>query len=259
MLVTDDQDRALLGRQVHWPEGRFSTLAGFVEPGESIEQSVAREVFEEAGVTVGEVEYVASQPWPFPSSLMLGFMARAVSSEITVDGDEIHEARWFSREDLRGPFEAGQMMPPFGVSIAATPDRALVRQAAADEEFRLRGRACPTRTGTTTSTTTAWCSTPYRAAAARPWTWGAGTGLRARKLVKRAAVVSGVDRSPEMIRQARATASGNITFLEADYLDGTALPEGRYDFVSAVAVVHHAPFEDAVVGLVRRWPPADGW
>ncbi|WP_240496692.1 NAD(+) diphosphatase, partial [Streptomyces torulosus] len=76
MGVTDDDDRLLLGRQVHWPEGRFSTLAGFVEPGESIEQAVRREVHEEVGITVGQVEYIASQPWPFPSSLMLGFMAR---------------------------------------------------------------------------------------------------------------------------------------------------------------------------------------
>jgi NAD+ diphosphatase len=119
MLVTDDEDRALLGRQVHWPEGRFSTLAGFVEPGESIEQAVVREVAEEAGVTVGEVSYVASQPWPFPSSLMLGFMARATSSEINVDGDEIHEARWFSREDIREGIESGEILPPSGISIAA--------------------------------------------------------------------------------------------------------------------------------------------
>ncbi|MBC9711160.1 NAD(+) diphosphatase [Streptomyces sp. TRM66268-LWL] len=119
MAVTDEEDRLLLGRQVHWPEGRFSTLAGFVEPGESIEQSVRREVFEEAGVTVGEVEYVASQPWPFPSSLMLGFMARATSAEINVDGDEIEEARWFSRDELRAAFESGEVIPPYGISIAA--------------------------------------------------------------------------------------------------------------------------------------------
>jgi NAD+ diphosphatase len=118
MLVTDEEDRALLGRQVHWPQGRFSTLAGFVEPGESVEQAVVREVAEEAGVTVGEVEYIASQPWPFPSSLMLGFMARASSPHLTVDGDEIHEARWFSREELRAAFETGEVLPPTGVSIA---------------------------------------------------------------------------------------------------------------------------------------------
>jgi NAD+ diphosphatase len=119
MLVTDDQDRALLGRQVHWPKGRFSTLAGFVEPGESVEHTVIREAFEEAGVTVGKVEYVASQPWPFPSSLMLGFMARATSPEVRVDGDEIEEARWFSRDELRAAIESGEVLPPLGISIAA--------------------------------------------------------------------------------------------------------------------------------------------
>lgn len=119
MLVTDEQDRALLGRQVHWPEGRFSTLAGFVEPGESIERAVIREVREEAGVEVGEVDYVASQPWPFPASLMLGFMARARSAEIQVDGEEIEEARWFSREELRTAIERGEVLPPAGISIAA--------------------------------------------------------------------------------------------------------------------------------------------
>ncbi|MET8075436.1 class I SAM-dependent methyltransferase [Streptomyces sp. NPDC005303] len=84
---------------------------------------------------------------------------------------------------------------------------------------------------------------------------GCGDGLLARKLARKAASVTGVDRSPEMIRQARAATPGNITFLEADYLDETALPEGVYDFVSAVAVVHHAPFEDAVGGLVRLLAP----
>lgn len=84
---------------------------------------------------------------------------------------------------------------------------------------------------------------------------GCGDGLLARKLAERAVSVTGVDRSPEMIRQARAASPGDITFLEADYLDGTALPEGKYDFVSAVAVVHHARFEDAVAGLVRLLAP----
>lgn len=119
MLVTDDEDRALLGRQVHWPEGRFSTLAGFVEPGESIERAVIREVAEEAGVAVGGVEYVGSQPWPFPSSLMLGFMARATSPEVRVDGEEIEEARWFSRDDLGEAIESGEVLPLAGISIAA--------------------------------------------------------------------------------------------------------------------------------------------
>ncbi|WP_042384369.1 NAD(+) diphosphatase [Streptacidiphilus melanogenes] len=124
MLVTDDQDRALLGRQALWPEGRYSTLAGFVEPGESLEQAVAREVAEEAGVRVDldTVEYVASQPWPFPASLMLGFTAkvdsRDGSADIRVDGEELAEARWFSREDLAAGMAAGTTLPPSGISIA---------------------------------------------------------------------------------------------------------------------------------------------
>jgi NAD+ diphosphatase len=119
MLVLDEDDRALLGRQVHWPKGRFSTLAGFVEPGESVEQAVVREVGEEAGVAIGQVSYVASQPWPFPSSLMLGFVARATSTELRADGEEIEEARWFSRDELRAAMESGEVLPPAGVSIAA--------------------------------------------------------------------------------------------------------------------------------------------
>jgi NAD+ diphosphatase len=119
MLVTDDDDRALLGRQVHWPEGRFSTLAGFVEPGESLEAAVVREAAEEAGVAIGDVPYVGSQPWPFPSSLMLGFMARATSPDIQADGDEIEDARWFSREELRKAFTTGEVLPPGDLSIAS--------------------------------------------------------------------------------------------------------------------------------------------
>jgi NAD+ diphosphatase len=120
MLVTDESGRCLLGRQAHWPEGRWSTLAGFVEPGESLEQAVAREVAEEAGVRVAEAEYVASQPWPFPSSLMLGFLARARpgGTEITVDGEELSEARWFSRAEFRAGMESGEVLPPSGISIA---------------------------------------------------------------------------------------------------------------------------------------------
>ncbi|WP_035801489.1 NAD(+) diphosphatase [Kitasatospora mediocidica] len=120
MVVTDEEDRCLLGRQALWPEGRWSTLAGFVEPGESIEQAVAREVFEEAGVKVAEVSYVASQPWPFPASLMLGFVAKADpdGTAITVDGEELSEARWISREELRAGMESGEILPPSGISIA---------------------------------------------------------------------------------------------------------------------------------------------
>lgn len=119
MLVTDDDDRALLGRQSAWPEGRFSTLAGFVEPGESLEDAVRREVDEEVGVRVGDVEYAASQPWPFPASLMLGFFARAETTDIAVDEVEIAEARWLTRAELADLGESGELvLPPKGVSIS---------------------------------------------------------------------------------------------------------------------------------------------
>jgi NAD+ diphosphatase len=101
MLVHDGGDRALLGRGPQWPEGRFSTLAGFVEPGESLEAAVAREVFEEVGVQVTDIRYVASQPWPFPASLMLGFVARLDGEpDITLDPVEMAEAGWFSRAEV---------------------------------------------------------------------------------------------------------------------------------------------------------------
>lgn len=118
MLITDEDDRALLGRQPSWPEGRWSTLAGFVEPGETLEDAVRREVFEEAGVVVGEVNYSASQPWPLPASLMLGFTGRATSTEINVDGEEIQAARWFSREDALKGAEDGSLIIPPGISIS---------------------------------------------------------------------------------------------------------------------------------------------
>lgn len=102
MLVHDGGDRALLGRGTQWQPGRFSTLAGFVEPGESVEAAVAREVFEEVGVGVRDVRYVASQPWPFPASLMLGFTA-VLDGEpaITLDGVEMADAGWFTRDEVR--------------------------------------------------------------------------------------------------------------------------------------------------------------
>lgn len=119
VLVTDDQDRALLGRNAAWPEGRYSTLAGFVEPGESLEATVRREVLEETGVIVGaDIEYAGSQPWPLPASLMLGFYAKATGFDIEVDDDEISEAKWFTREDLRVLVEAGTMALPGAISIS---------------------------------------------------------------------------------------------------------------------------------------------
>ncbi|MGI8613366.1 MAG: NAD(+) diphosphatase [Nocardioidaceae bacterium] len=118
MLVTDDDDRALLGRQPGWPAGRFSTLAGFVEPGESLEDAVRREVLEEVGVVVTSVTYAASQPWPFPASMMVGFFARAASPQIDVDGQEIEEAAWFTRADLTERAAAGDLSLPGVVSIS---------------------------------------------------------------------------------------------------------------------------------------------
>lgn len=99
IVLVSDGDRVLLGRQSAWPAGMYSTLAGFVEPGESLEGSVVREVFEEAGIRVGDVRYVASESWPFPRSLMLGFEARAQTTEIAI-GDELEDARWFERAEL---------------------------------------------------------------------------------------------------------------------------------------------------------------
>jgi len=118
ILLVTDGDRVLLGRQGTWPQGRYSTLAGFVDPGESLEQAVAREVKEETAVEVTDVTYFGNQPWPFPSSLMIGFFARAVTTEVGVDGDELEDARWFSRDDLRSGAEAGTLVLPGGISIS---------------------------------------------------------------------------------------------------------------------------------------------
>lgn len=122
MLVHDGGDRCVLGRQASWPQGRFSTLAGFVEPGESAEQAVVREVQEEAGIAVTDVRYVASQPWPFPSSLMLAFTARAEGDLVPVGADgELAEVRWFSRDEVRASGRwgsQGRLQTPSSVSVA---------------------------------------------------------------------------------------------------------------------------------------------
>jgi NAD+ diphosphatase len=110
MLVTDG-DRCLLGRQPRWPQGMYSTLAGFVEPGESLEDAVIREVKEEAGIIATNVTYNSSQPWPFPSSLMVGFFAEAVTREITVDPDELEDAQWFTSGELRRFADQGKSLP----------------------------------------------------------------------------------------------------------------------------------------------------
>ncbi|HEY1179970.1 MAG TPA: NAD(+) diphosphatase [Phytomonospora sp.] len=121
VLVTDGADRCLLARGAGRPQNWFSCLAGFVEPGESAEACVAREVFEEVGVLVREIEYVVSQPWPFPASLMLGFYAVAdPDAPITRDPGEIAEARWFTRDELRDGLEGRSetMATPGGISVA---------------------------------------------------------------------------------------------------------------------------------------------
>ncbi|WP_315097858.1 NAD(+) diphosphatase [uncultured Cellulomonas sp.] len=124
MAVVDADDRILLGHAAHWPEGRYSTLAGFVEAGESLEHAVRREVAEETGVLVGDVSYRGSQPWPFPASLMVGFRADATSTDVTVDGVELTAARWFSRAELTEAVRTGEVVPPGPASIA----RALVEE-----------------------------------------------------------------------------------------------------------------------------------
>jgi NAD+ diphosphatase len=119
VLVTDPADRCLLARNALWPERRVSILAGFVEAGESAEQAVAREVHEETSIEVAAVSYLGSQPWPMPQSLMLGFRAESAgSTEIRVDADEIAEAHWYSRDDLRAAVDSGGLLLPPPVSIA---------------------------------------------------------------------------------------------------------------------------------------------
>ncbi len=114
IVLVADGDRCLLGRQSSWPEGRYSTIAGFAEPGESLEDAVRREVYEETNIRVGEVTYHSSQPWPFPSALMLGFTAVATSSDIELNDRELEDARWFTRTELR----SGSPRLPSRISIA---------------------------------------------------------------------------------------------------------------------------------------------
>lgn len=114
IVLVSDGERALLGRQASWPAGRYSTIAGFVEPGESLEDAVAREVLEETGVVVTDSHYHSSQPWPFPSSLMLGFMASAAADAIAHSSAELEDARWFTRAQIA----AGEAVLPPPTSIS---------------------------------------------------------------------------------------------------------------------------------------------
>jgi NAD+ diphosphatase len=123
MLVLDPDDRLMLARNALWPAGRMSVVAGFVEPGESAEHAVAREVYEETAIVVGQVRYLGSQPWPMPRSLMLGYEARAKGGQqIAVDAEEIGEARWFPRDELRAAIDAGEV----GIAPSSSIARRLI-------------------------------------------------------------------------------------------------------------------------------------
>ena len=121
VLVTHDHpeygERCLLGRSPRFIPGMYSTLAGFVEPGESLEETVAREIHEEAGIHVTDITYRSSQPWPFPASLMLGFRARSLDDHLMIDRNEIEDAAWFTREELLDPARRPIKLPN-GDSIA---------------------------------------------------------------------------------------------------------------------------------------------
>jgi len=118
ITLVSQGERCLLGRQPRWPQGRYSNIAGFVEPGESLEHAVRREVWEEAGVEVCRVEYHSSQPWPFPTALMIGFTAEACSTAISLNDGELEDARWFTREQIRAGLLEGTLRLPSAISIS---------------------------------------------------------------------------------------------------------------------------------------------
>ena len=118
IVLVQREDHALFGRKPEWPPNRYSTIAGFVEPGESAEQAVVREVEEETGIDVTAVRYHSSQPWPFPGSLMLGYHAQAGSERISLNDQELEDAIWLSREALASRIEQGLFVPPPSISIS---------------------------------------------------------------------------------------------------------------------------------------------
>ncbi len=122
IMLAEHDGRLLLGRQYHYPPGRYSALAGFVEVGETVEDAVAREIREEAGIEVAGVTYVASQPWPFPSSLMIGCTAQALDDALTVDLAELEDARWFTRDEVKSALEGVD-----GAPFQAPPRHAIAR------------------------------------------------------------------------------------------------------------------------------------
>lgn len=118
IVLVEHQGSCLLGRQAGWPPGRYSTLAGFVEPGEALEDAVRREVAEESGVLVGEVQYHSSQPWPMPASLMVGFTATALSREIRLRDNELEDARWFTPQQIADGLADRSFALPMPVSVS---------------------------------------------------------------------------------------------------------------------------------------------
>lgn len=118
IVLVEHEGACLLGRQAGWPKGRYSTLAGFVEPGEALEDAVRREVAEESGVLVGDVFYHSSQPWPLPASLMVGFVAKAVSPAIRLRDDELEEARWFTPQQIVDGLADGSFLPSLPLSVS---------------------------------------------------------------------------------------------------------------------------------------------
>ena len=156
-MLAEHEDRVLLGRQPQYPPGRYSALAGFVEPGESIEEAVARELMEEAGVAVGDVRYVASQPWPFPGSLMIACLAEAESDALTLDRNELEDAFWAtaprswrrSRATPGAPFLAP---PPFAIAntLLTRWSRADEKEDAMSADHDWRGALCCSLAGCAT-------------------------------------------------------------------------------------------------------------